>query len=260
MIPALEQWPGAGWELISETPYSPAVNLAVDEVLARQVQEGRRPPTLRFWGWSCRAIIIGRFQSVRNEVDLEAAKKMGVEVARRMSGGGAMFVEPERTVTYSLYLPESLLFGLSIKDSYEACDSWAVACFQSLGIEARYAPLNDIISSSGKIGGAAQARKPGVILHHTTIAYEMNPQDMLRLLRIGRDRLSAKGIPSAAKQVDPLRRQTERSRTEIVGHLTNCFRNRFGLTEGRLTQEDRGAIENLARERYGNEKWTFDLP
>ncbi|MFL5245475.1 MAG: biotin/lipoate A/B protein ligase family protein [Gemmataceae bacterium] len=260
MIPALEQWPGAGWEVISEAPYSPAVNLAVDEVVMRQVQEERRPPTLRFWGWSCRAVIIGRFQSVRNEIDLDAAKEMGVEVARRISGGGAMFVEPEKTITYSLYMPERLLAGLSIKASYEACDSWAVACMQSLGVEARYAPLNDIISSAGKMGGAAQARKPGVVLHHTTIAYQMDPQEMMRLLRIGRERLSAKGIPSAAKQVDPLRRQTDLPRPEVVSQLIDCFRKRFGLEEGRLSEEDLRASDILAREQYGTEKWMFELP
>src|SRR6266513_2495323 len=77
-------------------------------------------------------------------------------------------------------------------------------------------PLNDIASAEGKIGGAAQARKPGVVLHHTTIAYEMNPDEMLRVLRIGREKLSDKGIASANKRVSPLRRQTDRSREAIV--------------------------------------------
>src|SRR5262249_1604461 len=151
------------------------------------------------------------------------ANTMNVEIARRMSGGGAMFVQPDKTITYSLYLPEKLLEGLSIKASYEVCDSWTVRCFQALSIDARYAPLNDITSAHGKIGGAAQARRPGVVLHHTAIAYEMDPVEMRRLLRIGRPRLSAQGTPSAAKDVYPLRRQTELPRCEIIQHLIERF-------------------------------------
>src|SRR5262249_9819339 len=167
----------------------------------RQVAAGLRPPTLRFWGWASQAVVIGRFQSVRNEVDLEAAGEMGVEVVRRMSGGGAMFVQPGRTITYSLYLPPALVDGLSIRDSYELCDRWVVEAFRALGVNAWYIPLNDITSPEGKIGGAAQARRPNVILHHTTIAYEMSSAEMMRVLRLGRERISNKGTPSAAKQV-----------------------------------------------------------
>jgi lipoate-protein ligase A len=260
MNPALERWRGIGWELIREQAYSPALNLAIDQLLTHQVQSGQRPPTLRFWGWSARAIILGRFQSVRNEVDLETAKALNVEVARRMSGGGAMFVEPDRTITYSLYMPEKLLEGLTIKGSYEACDSWVVDCFQRMGIDAWYAPLNDITSSKGKIGGAAQARKPGVVLHHTTIAYHMDEPEMQRLLRIGRGRLSDKGIPSAEKKVNPLRNQTELSRIEVVRLLTDCFRERFGLAEAQLRDDELCQAHNLIRDRYGLEQWTFELP
>lgn len=260
MHSALDRWRGIGWELIPEQAYSPALNLAIDQLLTQQVQSGQRPPTLRFWGWSARAIILGRFQSVRNEVDLDAAKAMNVEVVRRISGGGAMFVEPERTITYSLYMPENLLEGLTIKQSYEACDSWAVECFQNIGIEAWYEPLNDITSSRGKIGGAAQARKPGVVLHHTTIAYEMDPAEMRRLLRLGRERLSDKGIPSADKKVNPLERQTQLSRAAIISRFVNCFRAAFGLTSTQLTNEDLLQAEKLESERYDTEQWTFDLP
>src|SRR5205814_2374658 len=116
MHTTLDHWREAGWQLIAETPFAPVFNLALDEVLTRRVAEESRPPTLRFWGWSASAIVLGRFQSVCNEVDLEAAGEMGVTIVRRMSGGGAMFVQPERTITYSLYLPERLVAGWSIKD------------------------------------------------------------------------------------------------------------------------------------------------
>jgi len=260
MHTTLDHWRHAGWELIGENPRSPALNLALDEALTRRVAEGQRPPTLRFWGWSAQAVILGRFQSVRNEVDLEAARAMNVTVVRRMSGGGAMFVQPDRTITYSLYVPESLVAGWSIKNSYEACDRWAVEILRELGAQAWYVPLNDITGPEGKIGGAAQARKPRVVLHHTTIAYELDNEEMRRVLRVGREKLSDKGIPSAAKHVSPLRTQIDLPRAAIVAHLIDGFQRRFGLNASEATDVEYAEAERLVRDRYGTHEWTYELP
>ena len=54
--------------------------MALDEVLTREVAAGRRPPTLRIWEWAAPALIIGSFQSLRNEVDTEQARELGVTV------------------------------------------------------------------------------------------------------------------------------------------------------------------------------------
>ena len=260
MTKPLDHWHDARWELIAESPVSPAMNLAIDEVLTWRVAQGARGPTLRFWGWSEAAVVLGRFQSVRNEVDLEAARALGVTVVRRLSGGGAMFVQPEKTITYSLYLPDHLVAGWSIKESYEACDRWAVETFREMGVNCWYVPLNDITSSEGKIGGAAQARKPRVVLHHTTIAYELDNEEMRRVLRVGRERLSDNGIPSAIKHVSPLRTQVALPRATIVALLVEGFRRRFGLSEGRLAADEIRDAEQLVFERYGKREWTYDLP
>src|SRR5262245_24357567 len=115
----IERLASVGWQLIAEHSMLPAEHVALDEVLTTEVAAGRRPPTLRFWDWAPSAVIIGRFQSLKNEVDAAVASDMGVTVVRRVSGGGAMFVQPGSTITYSLYLPEELVKGVSIRDSYE---------------------------------------------------------------------------------------------------------------------------------------------
>lgn len=255
-----ERLVAAGWHLIDEHPMLPAEHVALDEVLLGEVAAGRRPPVVRFWAWAAPAVIIGRFQSLKNEVDEAAARTMGVTVVRRASGGGAMFVQPGSTITYSLYLPDELVRGVSIRDSYELLDRWCVETFNELGVQATYQPLNDITSPEGKIGGAAQLRRPGVVLHHTTIAYEMNPEDMVRVLRIGQEKLSDKGVTSAAKRVSPLRRQTQLVREAIVAALAEGFDRRFGLTAGTLIDAEVTAARELVASKYGTEAWTRDLP
>lgn len=257
---AVASWRGLGWQLLREEPLAPALNVALDEVLTRRVGAGERPPTVRFWSWAAPAVIIGRFQSVRNEVREEAAIARGVSIVRRMTGGGAMFVQPDAAITYSIYLPERYVEGLSFAESYAVLDSWVVATFRDLGVDAWYAPLNDITSAEGKIGGAAQARRAKAVLHHTTIAYQMDTDEMVRILRIGQEKLSDKGIASAAKRVSPLRRQTDLPRAAIVARLIAGFGERFGLADTALTPAERAAAEALVAEQYGTARWTHDLP
>ena len=76
---------------------------------------------------------------------------------------------------------ESLIRGLSFAESYAFFDAWVIMALRRLGLEAWYAPLNDITASGGKIGGAAQARRWNAVLHHVTMAYDMNG-DLLELM------------------------------------------------------------------------------
>lgn len=255
-----ERWRSLPWCLLPAIPRAPLVNMALDEVLTERVGSGERPPTLRIWGWSAPCVVLGRFQSVRNEVDEEAAARQGIEIVRRISGGGAMFIEPEGAITWSIYAPESLVDGMSFPESYRVFDAWVVDALRALGIDAWYAPLNDITSAAGKIGGAAQARRKGAALHHTTMAYDMNMPLMLSVLRVSKEKLSDKGVTSADKRVSPLRQQTNLSREAIIAHMVQQFGNRFGLDANELSEEELAEAERRVQERFASRGWTHYLP
>src|SRR5205814_608467 len=101
------------WDLMPPGACSAHMHMALDEVLLDRVIAGRRPPTMRLWRWTDKALVIGSHQSVANEVDGAAADDLGFVITRRMSGGGTMLCEPDRTITYSLYLPDTLVAGIS---------------------------------------------------------------------------------------------------------------------------------------------------
>ncbi|GHF26208.1 lipoate--protein ligase A [Streptomyces mashuensis] len=256
-------WHAYDWQLIHDGPQSPALHMALDEVLTTEVAAGRRPPTLRVWEWGSPAVVIGSFQSLRNEVDPEGAARHGMTVVRRISGGGAMFIEPGSTITYSLCVPSALVEGLSFADSYAYLDDWVLAALGDMGIKAWYQPLNDIATEAGKIAGAAQKRVvsgDGAVLHHVTMAYDIDADKMLDVLRIGREKLSDKGTKSAKKRVDPLRRQTGLPRAEVIDRMIGTFRDRYGLTEGTVTPEERARAEELAATKFSSPEWTARVP
>jgi lipoate-protein ligase A len=249
------------WEIIHGQSERPQLQMALDQVLAEEVGEGRRGPTLRIWEWDQPAVVIGSFQSVRNEVDPENAAKYGFQVVRRISGGGAMFMEAGSVVTYSIYAPSDLVQGMSFADSYAFLDEWVIVALKSLGIDAFYQPLNDITSAKGKIGGAAQKRLgTGAVLHHVTMSYDMDGDKMVEVLRVGREKMSDKGTRSANKRVDPLRSQTGLSRKEIIDQLIATFRKLYGGTDGEITADERQKAEELVTEKFGTNEWLYRVP
>ena len=257
MTPSLSQ---ARWDVIPPGPHPAHMHMALDEVLLQQVISGQRPPTMRLWRWIERALVIGSHQSVVNEVDLEAAEELGFVITRRMSGGGTMLCEPERTITYSMYLPDSMVAGISFRKSYALLDGWAVRAFNELGVPASYREINDIISPRGKIGGAAQARRRGFVLHHTTIAHSMDVELLPRLIRLGRERLAERGVRSAEKSVSPLSWFTSLSCDEVARKLHTYFTREFNASDAEVSRAELEMARRLVESKYSTVDWINRLP
>jgi lipoate-protein ligase A len=255
------QWRDYSWNILHEPAVSPLLNAALDEVLTSAVAAGTRGPTLRIWEWNEPAVFIGSFQSVQNEVDEEQLAARNAQLVRRISGGGAMYMEPAHSITYALYAPEELVRGLSFADSYAFLDDWVLEALRLLGIDAEYQPLNDITSPLGKIGGAAQKRVAGgAVLHHVTMAYDMDAEAMTQVLRVGREKLSDKGTVSANKRVDPLRSQTGLSREVIIDRMLQVFTARYGGSADKVTAEEYAEAERLVAQKFSTEEWIRRVP
>ncbi|MGO2750322.1 MAG: lipoyl protein ligase domain-containing protein [Pseudoclavibacter sp.] len=254
-------WRAYDWQILHPGPLSPREHVALDQVLTEEVGAGHRPATLRLWEWDQTAVVLGSFQSVKNEVDQANLDKYGVQLVRRITGGGAMFMEAGSVVTYSLYVPSDLVHGMSFAESYAFLDSWVLDALHGLGINARYEPLNDIASPSGKIGGAAQKRLgSGAVLHHATLSYDIDGDRMTEVLRIGREKLSDKGTQSANKRVSPLRSQTGLERSAIIDHFKQTFVDHYGGTPGELTEDELARARELAQSKFSSREWTHRVP
>ena len=254
-------WHDHTFDVIPPVTLDPAMHVALDEVIGREVGAGERPPTLRFWDWDSPLVVIGSFQSVRNEVDPEGAARHHIDVVRRVSGGGAMFMEPGNCITYSLVVPVSLVEGLSFEQSYAFLDDWVLGALEEVGVKARYVPLNDIASDKGKIAGAAQRRfASGVVLHHVTMAYDIDATKMLQVLRIGREKMSDKGTKSANKRVDPMRSQTGMAREAIIESFAATFARRYATRPSRYTESELADAKRLVETKFATPEWTNRVP
>lgn len=245
------------FDFILETPRTANENLALDETLLYRVAERRRRPTFWMWDWSERAVILGSYQSVRGEFDAETAAQEGFVCGRRISGGGAMVVEPDRTITYSLIVPESVVEGLSFRQSFAFLDMWVLRALRSLDIPARYRPINDIISPVAKIGGAAQCRRRKTVLHHVTMAHALDQDMMWNLLRLEQPKFTEKAVASAVKKVSPLSDFTNLPQPVLREQLAAAFAGMYHTQPSAVTEDELHEAGIRMEEKFETREWVY---
>ncbi|BDR53434.1 ligase [Bombiscardovia nodaiensis] len=261
-----KRWRALPLQIVVDRPRQPAQEVALDAALAQAVCEGREPATLRIWNWASPAVVIGRFQSLSNEVHLQTAERLGFSVVRRVSGGGAMFARPEHVITYSLYTPAQFAQGLNHLWTYRLCDWWLIESLNHLGIEAGWSGMNDIASSQGKIGGAAERRfpgragEPGALLHHDMLSYDIDTDTMMQVLNVSQEKMADKAVRSARSRVAPLKGQTALSRSQLLTALLAYLPTLAPKAHlARLGEQVEQAGRQLAAERFSQVQWTADI-
>ena len=90
------------WRLLPLETNNAFMNMAIDEAILTARIAGQVPNTLRFYRWQPSAVSIGKNQNPEAEVYLDACKQLGVDVVRRISGGGTVYHDFEGEVTYSV--------------------------------------------------------------------------------------------------------------------------------------------------------------
>jgi len=244
------------WRLLPFWKHRAAVNMAIEEAVAEGVAFDGAPPTIRFYSWEPSAVSIGRYQKVWDEVDLEACARLGVDVVRRRTGGGAVFHDQAGEITYSVIAPEDLM-GCDIKGSYRMVCGWVISALESLGISAEFAPINDVVVDGRKISGCAQTRHNGVFLQHGTVLYDLDARAMFSLLRVDPLKMADKNIASVEDRVTSVRELTGSSKADLLKSLHLAFCRGKEWTESPLTSFETSRAKELIRTRYDDRGWTY---
>ena len=244
--------------VIDAGTYSEPLQQALERVLLDRLAAGEMEPTLRFWYRNRPAVPLGRFQAYADEVAVDYVESNDIDVVRRITGGGAMYVEPGAVITYSLYLPRSAV-SENVEDSYAELDQWTIDALRELGVDASHEPLNDIVHPDGKLGGAAQLRTDDAVVHHTTLSYDLDITEMLRVLRIGEQKLSDKAISSAEKRVAVLQSYTDTSRDAVIERMKDSISDRFDTFVGSLSDDALEAARSLSVDQFGTDEWNRQL-
>jgi len=233
--------------------------MAIDEAIAMNRLVEDNPNTIRLYRWRPSAVSIGYFQSLEKEVNLETCRELGVDVIRRITGGGAVFHDYDGEITYSLVAPETdPKMPRDILASYQVICGAIIDGLKKLGVDAEFKPINDIAAGGKKISGNAQTRRHGVVLQHGTVLVDSDIPTMFRVLRVSDAKISDKMIKAVEERVTNVRRYLGKkvSFKEARDALVSGFEAVFDvhLEPGRLTRGEERTVEEL-KAKYMSAEW-----
>lgn len=246
------------WRVIEMQECDAYTNMAIEEAAWEGVKNGTSPPTIRFYCYKPHAVSIGCFQSIRDEVNLDACKSSGIDIVRRWTGGGAVYHDEE--ITYAVIAPLKI-FPKNIIESYRLICGWIVKALGNLGIEAEFRPINDIVvKNTGicrKISGSAQTRRGGVLLQHGTLLYGIDLKTMFSALNVSNEKISDKMIKSAQERVTCVLKQCDLSKRAVYGALVESFTAGKDVEFGTWSGNELARAQELIEKKYGSREWTY---
>jgi lipoate-protein ligase A len=230
----------------------PYFNLALEEYLLLDPDHHDE----YFMLWQDRpVVVVGRNQNTLKEINLEVVRNRGVEVVRRLSGGGAVYHD-EGNLNFTYIVNDDHHVGFD----FARFTGPIIDTLGQMGIKAENSGRNDITISGKKFSGNAQYRWKNRLLHHGTLMFDSCIEDMAEVLNADADKFVSKGVNSVRSRVTNIREHlaTEVTLPQFRKVLLQMFRSTGMLEEERLLTEDELlAVEKLRREKYHSWDWVF---
>jgi lipoate-protein ligase A len=223
-------------------------NIAFDAALIEERQAGRVSDTIRFLRFPPTALI-GRHQDLSREINLDYCAANGVGTVRRITGGGAIYLD-EGQLGWELVFHRASLGVAALPELAEKICNAAALGFKHLGVDARFRPRNDIEVDGRKISGTGGFFDGDVLIYQGTVLVDMNSQQMVSALNIPEAKLAKRELDSAAQRVVTLK---ELLGDELPDMKTIKAALLKGFTEGLGIEAEAGEItenEEVLANRY----------
>lgn len=178
-------------------------NIAFDQAMVTLREEGRIPDTLRFIHFPPTALV-GRHQDLGLELNLEYCAERGIGTARRMTGGGAIYLDPGQ-LGWAIVCNRKVFAGQDLATITRRICEAAAAGLSSLGIEARYRPRNDIEVGGQKISGTGGFFDGDVLMFQGTVLVDLDPATIGQVLNVPKAKLAKRDLDDAGQRVTTLK-------------------------------------------------------
>jgi lipoate-protein ligase A len=205
-------------------------NVAVDRAALELRAQGHGGGVLRFYR-SHPTASIGRHQALARELRLDYCRRHGIEVARRATSGGALYLDPGQ-LGFSLIIrqPEGLR-ALALPRILELGSAAVAAGLRRLGIAAAVKSPNDIEVGGRKIASVFSTRHGDALLLHGSVLLDADIAAMLKALRVPTEKLSPDGLAAARERLTTVNAlcANRLSHADIKAALMEGFAAKFGL-------------------------------
>ena len=229
---------------------NPYYNMAFDEYCLESLPIDE--PVFFLWQ-NKPAVIVGYNQEVNTEVNLDYLKEKGIDLVRRVTGGGAVYHDLEN-LNYTIV-------GRSedLERDYPEYAALMMKALQALGVPATLSGRNDILVDGKKVSGFAKRVCKNRLMVHGTLMYNVDVDVLTHVLNPSKTKLQSKGIASVRSRVTNLCNYLpELSDIQAFkNRLEEILSNNYSDAEYKLSEADLANIQQLTDEKFATWEWNY---
>ena len=228
----------------------PFFNLAAEEYLLKNYTE-----EFYFQYVNDPAVVVGKHQNALAEIDVDYLQEHGIVLARRISGGGAVYHD-RGNMNYSFITNESP--GDFVK--FRKYTLPVISALQELGVEAFPGKRNEVLTGGGKISGTASHVFKTRVLHHGTLLFDADLERLGRCLYVDMEHYSDRAVKSIRSEVVNIRELLS-SDMDSASFYDFIFRYIVVSAErnvvGRFSEQELEEIGRLRDEKFLGWEWNY---
>lgn len=229
----------------------PYFNLALEEYLFEEL--GRSRPCFMLWQ-NDNTIVVGKYQNTAEEINQAFVDAHHIRVARRLSGGGAVYHD-KGNLNFTFVVDQ----GSNPAFNFKIFVQPVVEALSRFGVHAEFTGRNDLTIDGMKFSGNAQYARHGRLLHHGCIMLDSNLTDVADALRVKEAKFASKAVKSVRSRVTTINAHAPApiSMADFKGALRACAMASGELEPYALTEADVLAVQKLRDEKYATWAWNY---
>lgn len=235
--------------LINNTSTNAYFNLAMEEYFLKNATEDA------FILWrNENSIIVGKNQNTLSEINYDYVKENNIKVVRRQSGGGAVFHDLGN-INFTFISCNNNSFS-----DFKRFTMPIIEALENLNIHAEFSGRNDLLINNKKFSGNAQYNYKNKVMHHGTLLFSSQINDLSSALKVKPSKFKGKGVKSVKSRVTNISNHLEKNMTvlEFKEYLMNFINNKNENNHFyELSDHDITEINKLVDEKYSSWQWNF---
>ena len=236
-------------------------NIALDQAMVEARAADEIGDTLRFIHFRPSALL-GRHQALGQEIHTDYCTQNGIEIGRRITGGGAIYFD-EGQLGWALVCHRRSLGGGALADLTRQICTAAASGLSRLGIEARFRPRNDIEVDGRKISGTGGFFDGDTLIYQGTVLIDPDRDSMFRALNVARSKIEKRALDEASSRVTSLKELLGRTPDieTVKSALTAGFSEALAITvkPGELTAGEEARAAKLYAEEIGTDDFVAEI-
>lgn len=201
------------------------------------------------------SIIVGRHQNTVQEINRDYVREHGIEVVRRISGGGAVYHDLNN-LNYTIISKEDENKAFDFK----SFSTPVIKTLEELGVKAEFTGRNDLEIDGKKFCGNAQAYINGRIMHHGCLLFDVDLSVLAQALQVSKDKFESKGVQSVRARVTnivdelPEKITVEEFKDLLLGYMKKEYPE---MTEYVLSDQELDEIRQIRDSKFANWDWNY---